>query len=120
VQYNTSGSVVKTIDVSVHVNEISYADAFAANGTGALDSGLPVTLAYPTVVTDPDGFTVKVRYNYQFGAPTWKQTPLPNVTDNQPGPQQKIEYNSFGRLQKVSNLVNNAYTRYIYGPNYPN
>lgn len=105
VQYNTAGSVVKTVDAAVHQTQISYADAFAANGTGALDSGLPSpTLAYPTLVTDPDGFAVKVRYNYQFGATTWKQTPRPNVTTSQEGtqngPEQKIEYDTIGRLKK--------------------
>ena len=118
VHYNTSGSVVKSTDAAGHFTQLTYSDAFAANGTGTLDSGLPLTLAYPTVVTDPDGFTASTRYNYQFGAPTWKQTPLPNEITNQPGPQQKIEYYPIGRLKKVINLVNNAYTRFEYGPNY--
>ena len=117
-QYNTAGSIVKSIDAANHETEISYADAFAGSGT-SLDTGLPSpTLAYPTTITNPGGYTANTRYNYQFGAPTWKQTPLPNVTDNQPGPQQKIEYDSIGRLQRVTNLVNNAYTSYAYGPNY--
>ena len=116
-QYNTAGAVVKATDAAGHFTQVSYTDQFAANGT-TLDSVTPLTLAYPTGVTDPDGFTAKARYNYQFGAPTWKQTPLPNEITNQPGPQQKIEYDAIGRLQKVSSLVNNAYTRYLYGPNY--
>jgi YD repeat-containing protein len=116
-QYNTAGAVVKTTDAAGHYAQISYADQFSANGT-TLDSGLPLTLAYPTTLTDPDLYTTKIRYNYDFGAPTWKQTPLPNVVNNQDGPQQKIQYDSIGRLQRVTNLVNNAYTRYEYGPNF--
>src|SRR6266404_8564535 len=111
--YNTAGSVVKSIDAATHETQISYADAFAANGT-TLDTGRPLTLAYPTMVTDPDGYTAKNRYNYDFGAPTWKQTPLPNIPDNQPGPEQTIAYDPIGRVQRVTNLVNNAYTRYEY------
>ncbi|MBA3355318.1 MAG: hypothetical protein H0U18_05135 [Pyrinomonadaceae bacterium] len=97
---------------------ISYTDAFAANGT-TLDPALAfATLAYPTTVTNADGYTSSSRYNYDFGAATWKQTPLPNTTANTPGPQQKIEYDSIGRTKLVTNLVNNAYTKFIYGPNY--
>ena len=69
-----------------------------------------VTLAYPTSVTDADGYSSSVRYNYDFGAATWKQTPLPNTTANTPGPSQKLAYDTIGRLQRITNLVNNAYT----------
>lgn len=117
VQYNTAGSVVKASDAAGHQTQVSYADAFSANGT-TLDSGLPLTLAYPTTLTDPDNYTAKTRYNYHFGAPTWKQTPQPNTVENLPGPEQQVIYDSFGRLERVKNLVNNAYTRYLYGPNY--
>jgi YD repeat-containing protein len=116
-QYNTAGASVKSIDAAGHQTQMSYADAFAANGT-TLDSGLPSTLAYPTTVTDPDGYTATTRYNYQFGAVTWKRTPQPNTTQNLPGPEQKITYDSIGRTERITNLVNNAYSRFIYGPNY--
>jgi YD repeat-containing protein len=113
-QYNTAGAVVATADPLNHGVTISYADQFSANGTD-LDSALGfTTLAYPTTVTDAGGFTATTRYNYAFGGATRKQTPLPNVTNNQAGPVQIVEYDSFGRLQKVKNLVNNAYTRYEY------
>src|SRR6266540_4245997 len=79
-QYNTAGSVVKTTDASGHQTQFSYADQFAVNGT-TLDAPLSfTTLAYPTEVTDPDGFKVKTRYRYDFGAATWKQTPPPPMT----------------------------------------
>jgi len=111
-QYNTAGAVVAILDPLSHGVTISYADSFSD------DNNSRNTLAYPTTVTDPDGYSASVRYNYDFGAATWKQTPLPNVTDNQPGPQQVISFDSIGRLDRVTSLVNNAYTRYIYGPNY--
>jgi YD repeat-containing protein len=117
VQYNTAGSIVKMIDPGTHAIQISYADGFAANGT-TLDSGLPLTLSYPTMVTDSGNYTIKTRYIYQFGAQTWKQAPLPNVTDNQAGPQQLWLYDSIGRLERVKKLVDNSYIRYNYGPNY--
>lgn len=49
---------------------------------------------------------------------TYRQTPKPNVTTNEGGPAQTFTYDSVGRLERSTNLVNNAYTRYIYGPNY--
>jgi YD repeat-containing protein len=120
-QYNTAGSVVKATDAAGHYTQVNYGDAFAADGF-TLDSGRPTTLAYPTTVTDPDGYASKMRYNYQFGAPTWTQTPRPNVDapqeGNQDGPIRVTEYDQIGRLKKIRNTFNNAYTRYIYGPNY--
>ncbi len=111
--YNTAGAVVSTTDPRNHTVAISYADAFAADGT-TLETGRPLSLAYPTSVTDADNYTSRVRYNYDFGAATWKQTPLPNTTQDLPGPEQKFTYDSFGRLERVTNLVNNAYTRTEY------
>jgi len=117
-KYNTAGAVVSTKDALDHEVTISYADAFAAAGT-TLDPARPfTTLAYPTTITDPDDYSSSTRYHYDFGATTWKQIPLPNVTTNTPGPEQKINYDSIGRVQQVTNLVNNAFTRYVYGPNY--
>jgi YD repeat-containing protein len=111
-KYNTAGSVVSSTDALQHTVVISYADAFAADGI-TLDAARPFTaLAYPTTITDPDGFASSVRYSYDFGAPTWKQTPPPNA--NLTPPQTKLAYDSFGRLERVTNLVNNAYTRYEY------
>jgi len=116
--YNTTGSVWKTIDPLGHQVEITYADAFAANGT-TLDSSLSFsTLAYPTVVKNADGYTLSSRYHYDIGSITWKQTPQPNTTANNPGPEQKYSYDNAGRVDRITNLANNAYTRYVYGPYY--
>lgn len=117
-KYNTAGSVVQTTDPANHQVSVTYTDAFSADGTN-LDAPRPfVTLAYPTTVTDADGYSSSARYHYDFGAATWKQTPQPNTTVNTPGPVQKLTYDNLGRLQQVTNLVNSAYTRFIYGPNY--
>jgi hypothetical protein len=107
-QYNTAGAVVATFDPLNHGVTVSYADSFSD------DNNSRNTLAYPTMVTDAGGFSSSMKYNYDFGAATRKQTPLPNVTDNEAGPVQTIEYDSLGRLQKTKNLFNNAYTRYEY------
>jgi hypothetical protein len=106
-KYNTAGAVVSTTDPLGHGVTISYADSFSDNTNHN-------TLAYPTMVTDPGGFKSYAKYNYDFGAVTWTQTPKPNVTNDQLGPEQTFEYDSLGRIQKVTNLFNNAYTRYVY------
>lgn len=117
-KYNTAGAVVRTTDPAGHQVQLSYTDQFSANGT-TLDPALSfATMAYPTTITDADGYTSNSRYNYDFGAVTWKQTPLPNTTVNTPGPQQKLTYDDKGRIERITSLVNNAYTRFIYGPNY--
>lgn len=117
-QYNTAGSVVETADAASHVVKISYTDEFARIGT-TLDSALSfATLAYPSKVTNADNYSSSTRYHYDFGAPTWKQTPLPNVTTNTVGPIEILSYDSNGRLRQINNSVNSAYQRFIYGPNY--
>lgn len=111
-QYNTAGSKVVTTDALTHKVTISYADSFS-DGNNSRN-----TLAYPTTVTDPDNFSTTTGYNFDFGAVTRRQTPQPNTTTNTPGPIQTINYDLNGRIQRVNSLVNNAYTRFIYGPNY--
>jgi YD repeat-containing protein len=115
--YNTAGAVVSETDAGSHTTTMSYADSFS--------DGVPRnTLAYPTVMTDAAGYFSTSRYNFNFGALTYRQTPPPNYTglaSEQPaGPEQTLEYYDDGRLKKVlnPNPANNAYTRYIYGPNY--
>jgi YD repeat-containing protein len=119
ISYNAAGSVLSSSDPLGHTTNVIYEDKFAANGI-TLDQPLSfATWAYPTKVIDPDGYSSSIRYKYDFGAPTWKQTPKPNEVSNTPGPEQKLEYDPVtSRLQRVTSVVNNAYTRYEYGPNY--
>lgn len=68
-KYNTAGAVVSSKDPSNHEVQISYAEAFSDNNNSRN------TLAYPTTVTDPDGFSSTVKYNFDFGAITYRRTP---------------------------------------------
>ena len=110
-KYNTAGVVVSSTDASNHTAQLSYTDSFS-------DAVNHNTLAYPTTYTDPDGYTSTAKYNFDFGATTYARTPQPNTTSNVAGPEQTFTYDSIGRLDRTTNLVNSAYTRYIYGPNY--
>lgn len=71
-----------------------------------------------TQVTDADGYSSTVIYNFDFGAITSKQTPQPNTIENLPGPVQIFAYDAAGRIERVTTTTNNAYKRYVYGPNY--
>ncbi len=107
----STGAVVANTDASAHVAQISYTDSFS-------DGVSRNTLAYPTRLTDPDGYYSTSKYNYDFGALTYRQTPPPNFNGSPasqpPGPEQSFSYDTIGRLQQVTNEVNDAYTRYVY------
>ena len=112
--YDTNGSLAFTRDASGHQDSIDYGDSFSADGASLDAARSFATFAYPTTLTDAEGYTSSVRHNYDFGAATWKETPLPNTSVDTPGPQQRIIYDSIGRIQKVTQLSNGAYTRYVY------
>jgi YD repeat-containing protein len=101
--YNTSGSVIFSRDPLNHEVRVSYTDSFS-------DSVNRNTLAYPTTVTDADNYSAAVQYNYDFGAETWKRDPKEAAVAN--------TYDSIGRLDRVTNQVNGAYTRYVYAPDH--
>lgn len=106
-KYNTAGAAVLLKDAAGHQTQISYTDSFS-------DGIARTTLAYPTTVTDPDNYTATAKYNFDFGSPTYKRTPLPGGTANTPGPEQTFTYDAIGRIQQITNLVNNAHTRFVY------
>jgi YD repeat-containing protein len=107
-KYNTAGAVVSAKDASDHLVQISYADSFS---DGNNSRG---TLAYPTTFTDADGYSSSTKYNFDFAAITHTRTPQPNGTTNTPGPEQTFTFDSIGRLERVTNLVNSAYRRFVY------
>ena len=74
------------------------------------------TFAYPTTITDADGFSPTVQYNFNFGGKTRTEGPPPA---GQPqGAIQTITYDSIGRVERTTTVNNGAYTRYEYGPNF--
>src|ERR1700752_1735912 len=109
-KFNTAGSVVLSTDAANHTVTINYTDSFS-------DGVSRNTLAYPTKITDPDNFFSTSKYDFNFGAVTRRQTPRPNTTDPNdanPRPEQSWTFDSIGRLQQVTNLVNSSYTRFEY------
>ncbi len=112
IKYNRTGSVIRVDDHYGVSNSISYTDAFS----DAVDRN---TFAYPTTVTNEDGFNSTTEYNFDIGAIT--KTIAPSKGTGLTGdPIQYLEhrmtYDSDGRIDRVTNQNNGAYTRYVYLP----
>ncbi|MDQ1638475.1 MAG: hypothetical protein QOF62_1814 [Pyrinomonadaceae bacterium] len=116
VQYNTAGAVVSATDPLGHQSLIAYTDSFSADGDNLDAPRSFVTLAYPTTITDADGNNSYVRYRYDFGARTRVQGPPPQ--NQSQGAIQLFTYDNAARMERVTTANNNAYTSYVYGPDY--
>lgn len=104
-RYNTAGAVTSRKDALNHEIQISYSDSFSDNNPRN-------TLAYPTTITDPDGYTATTKYYFDFGAATHEQ--MPNPTPGLPGSERVFTYDAIGRLTQITNQANGSYTRYVY------
>ena len=107
--YNITGSLTSMTDPLWHQSSINYTDSFSDNVNRN-------TFAYPTTVTDADGFSSYVKYNFDFGAKTRTEGPPP--AGQSQGAIQTITYDSIGRVERTTTVNNGAYTRYVYGPNF--
>jgi YD repeat-containing protein len=107
--YFMTGSSGSSTDPAGHQNSISYTDAFS-------DSVNRNTFAYPTTMTDADGFSSYVQYNFDLGATTRTQSPAP--AGQSQGAIHTMSYNSLGQLELVTTANNGAYKRFWYGSNY--
>jgi RHS repeat-associated protein len=114
--YDDSGNIIFDRDESSHQTNIDYTDSFS-------DGVNHFTYAYPTAITDPDQVGTSnpqkslTQYNYGFGAATRLTGITPYTGQADTPPVQAMTYDSFGRLEKSSTLLNNteyAYTRFEY------
>lgn len=109
-RYNTAGSAVSLKDALDHQITMVYADSFS--------DGLPRgTFAYVTTLNDPDNYSSTWKYDFDFGRMTRRQTPQPNVVSNTAGPEQSYDYDDIGRLERITNVTNNSYRRFVYADN---
>ena len=108
--YDAAGSLLSTTDAAGHTNSIGYSDSFsdANNGRG--------TYAYPTTLTDADGNSSHVQYNFDFGAQTRREGPPP--AGQSIGAVAHFHYDSAMRLDEIDNVNTGAATYFDYGPNY--
>jgi YD repeat-containing protein len=111
--YNVTGTLAYTKDASGHKSSVSYEDKFwsATNLPAEINRN---TFAYPTAVTDADGFQSTSRYNFDIGAVTYVKTPQPHSTVSQPEPVRRAFYDAAGRILKAGSDADNAYTRWVY------
>jgi hypothetical protein len=109
--YDITGNVTFTRDPLWHQNFINYSDSFS-------DAGNRNSFAYPTTLTNADGYSSYIQYNYDLGAKTQVQTPQPNTTSNTPGPVQTYSYDGAGRVYQVTTSATGAYVHYFYGSYY--
>src|SRR5690349_16587479 len=107
--YYDTGTPKSTTDAAGHQGSISYTDSFS-------DSVNRNTFAYPTTMTDADGFSSSVQYNYDFGATSRTQTPAP--AGQSQGAIQTMAYNNLGQLERITTTNNGAYRRFWYGADY--
>ena len=108
--YDVAGNLRFTRDASGHTASISYGDQFSDYGNGRN------TFAYPTTLTDADGFSSYLQYNYDFGDKTLTQSPAP--AGQQYGVKQYFYYDNAARLYDTYNESSGARTSFGYGPNY--
>ncbi|HEY1403482.1 MAG TPA: hypothetical protein VGB05_05105, partial [Pyrinomonadaceae bacterium] len=108
--YDTAGSVVSVTDAGGHRTELSYADSFS-DGVNTRN-----TFAYPTAITDahqvgqPTPQRATAQYNFDTGSVTRAQ--------DLKGAVQTTAYDGAGRVERVTNQITGAYTRYEYDPNW--
>jgi len=114
VVYNTAGSVIRSIDPAGHQVSVNYTDSFSADGTNPTYLSV-ATQAYPTTVTDADGFSSLARYHYDFASQTRVEGPPP--AGQSQGTVQIYSYDNAGRRTRTT-LSNSAYVRFVYGSNY--
>lgn len=103
--YNIYGSVIRSVDPLQHATQIHYDDSFSNDGVGSFTAP-QLTLAYPTLVSDPDGFSSSAKYSYDLGAVTRQL--------DAKGAAQTTVYDAVGRVKQATNTVNGAYTRFVY------
>jgi YD repeat-containing protein len=108
--YNAAGSVLTTTDPQGHQISVAYVDSFS-DGNNSRN-----TFAYPTTLTDGDGYSSSVQFNFDFGSKTREQGPPPAGQTS--GLVQTFSYDGAARIQQTTTVNNGAYVRYVYGPNY--
>jgi RHS repeat-associated protein len=102
--YNTDGSVIFTRDPLGHQTSLGYTDSFSDAASH------PATFAYPTTVTNADGYSQSLQYDYYLGAVSRLIDPKGATVIN--------TYDTAGRIDRVSNTFNNAFKQFHYGTRY--
>lgn len=106
-RYNVTGSVLMQRDHLWHATYFDYGDWFS-------DGVNRNTFAYPTTVTDADGYSSTKQYNYDFGAVTFTHTPTSGTGASVTYADVATQYDQYGRVQQETNQTSGTYRRYVY------
>lgn len=98
-RYDTVGAVRAVRDHDWHESSFGYTDSFS-------DGVVRDTFAYPTTRTDAGGYSSTVKYDFHTGAVTRTQDPK--------GAVKEMQYDSAGRLEKVTTPFDGAFTQWSY------
>lgn len=113
--YNKAGEAVWVKDNLGHKTSVSYSDSFSDTSKNSLN-----TLAYPTQVTDQDGYTATRQYSYEFGGLTLTHEPTSGTGAGITYADMVIQYDSFGRQLQATNQTSGSYKRWVYDASYNN
>ncbi len=105
---NTTGSVVMVRDHSWHATYSDYGDNFS-DGNNSRN-----TFAYPTTVTDAEGYTSTTQYNFDFGAVTRTHTPTSGTGTGVTYVDVSVQYDNRARATQATNLTDNTYMKWVY------
>lgn len=109
--YDAAGNILSTADPLSHTTSLNYGDSFS-------DSTFHNAYAYPGILTDADGYSSYVQYNYDFGARTRTEGPPP--AGQSVGAIQYFIYDGAHRIYEIYNGNTGGATYFGYGPNYLN
>lgn len=106
---NSTGSVLMERDHHWHQKFFAYGDSFS-------DSVNRNTFAYPTTITDAEGYNTTMKYKFETGAVTEARRPSSgtNQQSNVTYETVTIQYDAEARLDRATNQNNGFYTRFVY------
>jgi RHS repeat-associated protein len=111
---NTTGSVVMIRDAGWHATYVGYADSFSDNQNRN-------TFAYPTTLTDAEGYSSTTQYRYEFGAVTRTHSPSSGTGAGITYLDVAKSYDTLGRTERVERFVGQAsqgYRKFVYDTDY--
>jgi len=114
-RYNKTGSLIGTMDPGFHQVNIAYADSFS-DGNNTRN-----TYAYPTTVTDAEGYSSTTQYRYDNGGVTRTHAPSSGTGSSITYVDVAVTQDSIGRTDRVERLVGQTgqgYRRFVYDPDF--
>ena len=107
---NVTGAVLMERDHLWHQKSYEYGDLFS-DGNNSRN-----TFAYPTKVTDEEGYVSTTEYSFDHGGVTLTRAPTTGTGAAVTYADAEVEYDADGRLSRVKKPASAAYKRWVYDP----